>query len=481
MKTIKKLILENFQSHKYSSLEFDQGLNAIVGPTDSGKTAIFRAIKWALYNEPQGDYFIREGESSVSVKVVFSDGVEIHRYRSKSKNGYEITYSDGSVSSFEGFGTKVPKEVYEATKMPKINLTQSENRSLNMAEQLDGPFLLGDSSSLKAAAIGKLVEADVLDYALSEVNIDLKNKKKDLKNISEEVTNIKEDLKNYIYLDDLKTTITKLEAIKEKIENKEEELKKLENIFSKYKLILENKTQLENNLKLLEKTRDSELIAYKTENLLRQKNKLEALKLEAENNNKRIKYTENILNKLVNIKESSDNYQKAQNQYNYLSKLSNINKGYRSLTSRKNTILQDIKTFENLTKLDNNKNVLEEKIRKYTYFQRAQANMTILKERIKNGNNYIEKFSNIKGAEERLKASQSLANKNAALANILIKRNQLQEKIKKEESNMEKESLLINKLKAEYKEIIATLKVCPTCNRPFTNHDMDTILEHLGK
>lgn len=62
MITIKKVIIENFQSHKYSVIDFNEGLNAIVGPTDSGKTAVFRSLKWVLYNEPQGDYFIREGE-----------------------------------------------------------------------------------------------------------------------------------------------------------------------------------------------------------------------------------------------------------------------------------------------------------------------------------------------------------------------------------------------------------------------------------
>ena len=41
MKYIEKVILENFQSHKYTVLDFTKGLNSIVGPTDSGKTAIF--------------------------------------------------------------------------------------------------------------------------------------------------------------------------------------------------------------------------------------------------------------------------------------------------------------------------------------------------------------------------------------------------------------------------------------------------------
>ena len=73
MKYIKKVNLVNFQSHKDTTIEFDKGLNIIVGASDSGKTSILRGIKWALYNDPSGDYFIREGESECSVTIYFSD------------------------------------------------------------------------------------------------------------------------------------------------------------------------------------------------------------------------------------------------------------------------------------------------------------------------------------------------------------------------------------------------------------------------
>ncbi|MCK9524299.1 MAG: AAA family ATPase, partial [Limnochordia bacterium] len=37
---IEKLTLKNFQSHKHSELEFAPGLNAIIGQSDSGKSAL---------------------------------------------------------------------------------------------------------------------------------------------------------------------------------------------------------------------------------------------------------------------------------------------------------------------------------------------------------------------------------------------------------------------------------------------------------
>ena len=140
MKYIKKVILENFQSHKYTEIEFDQYLNVIVGPSDHGKTAIIRALKWALFNEPSGDFFIREGEKECSVTVIFSDNTKVKRSRSKSKNAYYLYDKKGKEMIFEGFGTTVPQEIINKTSMRKIELDSSQSNSINISEQLEGPF-----------------------------------------------------------------------------------------------------------------------------------------------------------------------------------------------------------------------------------------------------------------------------------------------------------------------------------------------------
>ena len=52
MRYVRRITLENFQSHKHTEMEFGPELNVIVGPSDSGKSAIIRALKWVMYNEP---------------------------------------------------------------------------------------------------------------------------------------------------------------------------------------------------------------------------------------------------------------------------------------------------------------------------------------------------------------------------------------------------------------------------------------------
>ena len=84
MVKIKKLDLINFQSHKFTSLELADGLNVIVGPSDNGKTSILRAIRWVLFNEPQGMSMLRNNEDFVSVRIYFNNDYSCLLYTSPS-------------------------------------------------------------------------------------------------------------------------------------------------------------------------------------------------------------------------------------------------------------------------------------------------------------------------------------------------------------------------------------------------------------
>ena len=72
MKAIKRVIIEDFQSHRYTELELAPGFNVIVGPSDQGKTAILRAIRWVIYNDRRGTDFIRVGASKARVTLVMT-------------------------------------------------------------------------------------------------------------------------------------------------------------------------------------------------------------------------------------------------------------------------------------------------------------------------------------------------------------------------------------------------------------------------
>jgi DNA repair protein SbcC/Rad50 len=170
LKHVTALVMENFQSHVRSEFRFGPGLNVIVGPSDSGKSAAVRALRWVLYNEPRGVDHVRLGSASCRVQVTFSDGVEIVRelYRTKAvaRHRYIVRQPGEQEKTFEGFGTDVPPDVTRAHGMPQIYLDKDRDVTLNLGSQLEGPFLLADTGTNRARAIGRILGVHVVDAAI---------------------------------------------------------------------------------------------------------------------------------------------------------------------------------------------------------------------------------------------------------------------------------------------------------------------------
>jgi exonuclease SbcC len=197
------LTIGNFQSHQQTVVKFAPGgqLTVITGCTDSGKTAIFRALRWLLYNQPQGSDFIRGGCSFVRVTGEFVSGHTIIRERTASKNQYRIVAPGADAPIvLEGFGGAVPAEVQEITGIRTVTIGDMDF-NLNMAEQLDGPFLgKSISSGTRAKVMGKLAGTEVLDFAGKTVGTNLFRRNQDEKRLVGEVEGLQRAVAEYDYL-----------------------------------------------------------------------------------------------------------------------------------------------------------------------------------------------------------------------------------------------------------------------------------------
>lgn len=191
-KYITSVTLKNFQAHKDTTVQFDRGLNIIVGESNNGKTSILRGILWAIDNQPLGNDFIMAGENDCSVTINFSDGTYIKRGRTVKDTGYyEIRYIDDNGKyidqTYRGFTNAVPVEVANVHQMPKVNITKDIETHLNVLSQLDGPFLLTESPLVKASAIGRITGTHVIDAAIKESNKTIQSNRKLVKSYSEDL------------------------------------------------------------------------------------------------------------------------------------------------------------------------------------------------------------------------------------------------------------------------------------------------------
>lgn len=164
---ITDLILENFQSWQSAQLELAP-ITVIVGKGDSGKSAILRAMIYALTNQG-GDDFIRRGAARATVAMNVN-GHSLVWEKARGKGGeYDL---DGV--KFTKTGQTVPAEIQEVTGFRALEVDKNYSVMPNIHQQFDPPFLVFESGSRMARILGKLTKVDTLVNAQMLARRDLK-------------------------------------------------------------------------------------------------------------------------------------------------------------------------------------------------------------------------------------------------------------------------------------------------------------------
>jgi DNA repair ATPase RecN len=192
----KSIVLQNFQSHKDTTLEFDPGVNVIIGDSDSGKTAILRALTWVLTNRPTGEAFRRYGTSETRVKVETIEG-SVERLRADNGNLYWV-----GVERLAAIGTSVPESVLKLLKMdPEVNIQR----------QLDAPFLLSCSPGEVAQRLNASVGLDEIDVGLVNVARRVRQGQLIFEQAETECAAVSKLVDSFAYLTEMEQAVSQLE------------------------------------------------------------------------------------------------------------------------------------------------------------------------------------------------------------------------------------------------------------------------------
>ena len=480
MKYLKTVILENFQSHKYSIVEFNEGLNVIVGPSDTGKSAIIRGIKWALYNEPAGDYFIREGERDCTVTLEFSDNTKVKRYRSKSKNVYILIKNDGEEIKYEGFGTSVPQEIIDEIGIEKIYLDSEESNSINLGEQLEGPFLLSEKTSTRASAIGRLIGVNIIDDALKEALRDLRNASIKKKNLDVMISLVEEDLKEYDYLEDLSSCVEKIDKIKDSIKEKSLKLDILNKTLIKSNQIQMELKEVKFQLESLKNLNKLDSMVKNIEAIYRNYRYFNSIKENMDRNSKEIISNENLLRRLNDVNKIEDicaDIDKIRNKRNNLLLLENKMK---INTNNLNVVKSIYNGLINLPVLRDNINILEENIKRLVIINKLKENYTLNQKSIGIGTIYISELSKVENIFDVYNKLEDNLKRLYVLQGYLDKRTRLINELKSEAKIIEKMKNNIDNELQKYKVLLNKLEVCPLCLSRIDSKKIQHIMEHYN-
>lgn len=214
---IQELFINNFQSHKKSHLVFTEGLNVIVGKTDSGKTGIIRALRLVVENLPAGDAYRSNWGGDTSVIALF-DNCTVERGRTNSSNYYKLGKTE-----FTAFGRAVPEEIQQA-----INFDET-----SIQKQLDSPFLLSETAGAVAAHFNDVGGLSIIDKAESSIKKSINETNSSITFLTQTIAEEVAVCNTYDYLKDMERAICKIEELEKEYEAKQTAVKGLEESIAK--------------------------------------------------------------------------------------------------------------------------------------------------------------------------------------------------------------------------------------------------------
>lgn len=214
MNKLQSIRIKNFQGHEFKELHFDPECNSLIGESEAGKTSIFRAIQWVLFNRYSTDKFTTDGESERMVELVFS-----HVTITKRKKGSEVFY-------------KVCNNVYRSSTIP--DNVQIDISLLNFLKQISLPFWLSDSPKQVTEELNKIVNLQSIDALFASLN---KRKNRNsilLKNEMEQQKEYKEKYKRLSPIKEIRKRVGCLEALSASIDEDSFYIKSVRKIVQDY-------------------------------------------------------------------------------------------------------------------------------------------------------------------------------------------------------------------------------------------------------
>lgn len=220
---LESIDIKYFRSFKDVHIDFHPGVNCITGANDQGKSNILRAINLVVQNQPNSADYIFDplllglkppkkhgGDLDIQLTI---GGRTISRFRNAVWNKKEERFKAGTENLYILSGEKEPFRSFGRGKVPDIIKQHLNMSAINIAYQLDGPFLLGKSPPDVARYYNSLVNLDVIDSTISNIASTLRKEKADLKVEEALVEKKTEGLKDFDWLFNAEKDLIKVEKI----------------------------------------------------------------------------------------------------------------------------------------------------------------------------------------------------------------------------------------------------------------------------
>jgi exonuclease SbcC len=191
-------------------------VTTLVGASDAGKSALFRALRWLALNKPSGGGFLKHGATScvVSLRV---DSHKILRKKSSKENKYKL-----GKRNFTALGRTIPEEITSLLKLGEVNFQC----------QLDPPFWFSKSSGEVAKELNKIVNLALIDKATYSISSKIRRHKNTLLDTQERNKETQSKITSLSWLEEANKSYQELEERENALREKRENISYLSKIIS---------------------------------------------------------------------------------------------------------------------------------------------------------------------------------------------------------------------------------------------------------
>ncbi|BAP63531.1 AAA family ATPase [Methanococcus maripaludis] len=437
---IKNIKMENFRSHRNTSINFNKGITSIIGQNGSGKSSIFQAMNFALF-APRGNNFrienlMQQGSASFSVELEFEmmgNTYLVKRKRFQNKTDDKL-YVNGKLNAESA--SEINKKMEEI-----LEIDNSVFSNAIYIKQGEIANLIQMTPRDRKEVIGKLLGIEKYEKASEKMNIVKKSYEEMLFKLEGELIQEPEILEN---LEKLKNEVSESEILKEEILKKYENLEKLKLEKNSELIQMEEKFAENNHLKENLKDVISEIknIHLEIQNF---KNSLslvvEESKTLSENEENYKKYLElelnikELNNKLISHKSDYESYNKLKTiEESLIKELNNLEESLKDNKKNPDELKENLKeNDEKILILDK----IKEKIKELEFIEKQIYEIKIHKKTVET------LFDSVKIYDDSIKTFEELKSKKNSYENLLKEKFDLEKKLQNE---TEEKTKLISEL-----------------------------------
>lgn len=377
---IEKVELKNWKSHHETELEFDEGVNALIGTMGSGKSSVMEAVVFAFYGTTPAhnsreitlDDLIRRNPSQADeamVKVEFKISDENYSVKREIERGKGTTHSELRKNGdlIEAPSTREVTEQVE--KLLGLNFKAFSRAIYSEQNNLD--LFLNMRPGTRKKRIDELLDIDRFEEARKNTVKVENNMKKELEDRQEALGELEDEIDE-----------EELEELDEEIEEKKEKTEKLEKSLEEKEEKLEEKN---NELEELEEKKE------KVEKLEERKTKLETKK-------------ESVQER---IDEAKEKIESVENPEKELEKARELKNELEEKREKLGKLEEKKKYLENDTEdLEDEIEELETEVEKFEEFEEIEDELEEIKQEIdrikEEGNSFYAERTNLEESLETL-------------------------------------------------------------------------------